>query len=76
MTVSTRIPFPLALRVLTCRTTRNRRLVGFLGQFDDPGSDLTSFFEEYYKPGIGRRPRIVGPNNALNAGDKASLDVQ
>ncbi len=53
-----------------------QQAAGFLGQYDDPGADLSSFFDEYYKPGKGRKPKIVGPNQADNAGDEASLDVQ
>lgn len=32
-----------------------QQAAGFLGQYVDPGSDLTSFFEEYYPAGKGRR---------------------
>lgn len=56
--------------------SNTQQAAGFLGQYDDPGSDLTSFFQEYYPRGIGRRPKIVGLNDANNAGVEASLDVQ
>jgi hypothetical protein len=69
-------PPPLPSNPPSALQNNTQQAAGFLGQYDDPGSDLKSFFSEYYKPGIGRRPKIVGPNDANNAGDEASLDVQ
>ena len=42
-------PSPLPLQ------NNTQQAAGFLGQYVDPGSDLTSFFEEYYPAGKGRR---------------------
>jgi len=57
-------------------TANKQQAAGFLGQFADPNGDLQSFFDEYYKVAKGRKFTVVGPNNAGNAGDEASLDTQ
>jgi tripeptidyl-peptidase-1 len=57
-------------------TVNTQQVAGFLQQYADPDGDLQSFFQEYYKTGTGRKFSIVGPNQALNAGDEASLDTQ
>lgn len=53
-----------------------QQAAGFLKQYADPSGDLQSFFASYYKAGQGRKFKVVGPNEAHNAGDEASLDTQ
>lgn len=47
----------------------------FLGQYYDP-SDLATFFQQDYKPAVGRKvEKVIGPNDASNPGIEATLDV-
>ena len=48
---------------------------GFLEQYIST-TDLDTFFTSYDKTQVGRRPSIVGPNDATKPGVEASLDIQ